>query len=167
MNTLLVTNSRWFFALITAILMIAVTPLSSQSAETKQDPEAEAKTVSPVAPTKKKGVYVGMPAEELQAAIGKPEQIIPVPSKSANDGHSEIWVYRRFLRSYIEVMTVGSRPIMGRRQNGDGSWSDVVLSTEPVDKNRRTDVYQVARFLITDGKYVANAKFEEKEQTFQ
>jgi len=154
MNTLLVTNSRWFFALITAILMIAVTPLSSQSAETKQDPEAEAKTVSPVAPTKKKGVYVGMPAEELQAAIGKPEQIIPVPSKSANDGH-------------IEVMTVGSRPIMGRRQNGDGSWSDVVLSTEPVDKNRRTDVYQVARFLITDGKYVANAKFEEKEQTFQ
>lgn len=167
MNYLRVTNFRYFFALITALLMIAGTPLSSQPAETTQNPQVETKPASPLAPTKKKGVYVGMPADELQAAIGKPERIIPVPAKSENDGHSEIWIYRRFLRSYIEIVTIGSRPIMGRRRNADGSWSDVVLSTEPVDKNRRTDVYQVARFLITDGKYVANAKFEEKEQTFQ
>jgi len=127
MNNFFVTHSRCFFPVIAAILMIAVTPLSSQPAESRPGPETETKTASPVAPTKKKGVYVGMPAEELQVAIGKPEKIIPVPAKSENDGHSEVWIYRRFLRSYIEVVTIGSRPIMGRRQNADGSWSVVVL----------------------------------------
>src|ERR1035437_7670104 len=105
MNNLRVTHSRHFFALITALFMIADIPLSSQPAESRPGPETETKEASPVAPIKGKGVYVGMPAEELQVAIGKPERIIPVPAKSENDGHSEVWIYRRFLRSYIAVLT--------------------------------------------------------------
>jgi hypothetical protein len=92
-----------------------------------------------------------MPAEALQALIGKPEKIVPVPAQSSENGHGEIWVYKRLIKSSTEVVTIGPRPVMGRRQTGNGTWSDVVLSTEPVTKNRLTQSYQVTHFLIVDG----------------
>lgn len=167
MNIRSILSFRSFLQLITAILMVVGIPLFGEPTETKQGPSAVAKTPSRDTQPAKKRIYVGMPAAELQALIGKPEKIIQVPHKSDKDGQTEIWVYRKFIKSFTEPVTIGSRPVMGKRQNADGTSSDVVLSNEPVTKFRLTEVYQVARFLITDGKYVATTQFEENQETFQ
>lgn len=167
MDILRILSFRCFSQQITAILMIAGAPLFGETAETKQGPAADEKPSSLTTQPTKKHIYVGMPAEELQALIGKPQKIVSVPSKSDKEGHAEIWVYRRLSKSYTEVVTVGYKPVMGRRQNGNGSWADVVLSNEPETKFRVTEIYQVASFLIANGKYVATTQSEEKQQSFQ
>ena len=167
MNILRLPSPRCLLAPVTALLVIAVAPLPGEPAEAKPAPAAEGPAATPVAQSAKKGVYVGMPAAELQALIGKPEKIIPVPSTTAEAGHGEIWVYRRLIKSSTEVVTIGTKPVMGRRQTGNGTWSDVVLTTEPVTKNRLTQTYQVANFLIVNGQFVGNKQSEETQQSFQ
>ena len=168
MNILRLPSPRCLLAQIAALLVIAGAPLAGEPADAKPAPAAEGPTATPAAaqPAKKR-IYVGMPAAELQALIGKPEKIVPVPTNSTENGHGEIWVYRRLIKSSTEVVTIGTKPIMGRRQTGNGTWSDVVLSTEPVTKNRLTQTYQVANFLIVNGQFVANTQSEEAEQSFQ
>ena len=167
MNILRLPSPRYLLAPITALLVIAGAPLPGEPAEAKPAPAAEGQAATPAAQPAKKGVYVGMPAAELQALIGKPEKIIPVPSNSTESGHGEIWVYRRLIKSSTEVVTIGTRPVTGRRQTGNGTWSDVVLTTEPVTKNRLTQTYQVANFLIVNGQFVGNKQSEETQQSFQ
>ncbi|HTZ20824.1 MAG TPA: hypothetical protein VMC06_08075 [Opitutaceae bacterium] len=168
MNILRIPGLRYFLAPITALLVIAGASLHGETAEAKPAPAAEGQAATPGAKPAKKGIYVGMPAAELQALIGKPEKIVPVPNNNGTEnGHGEVWVYRRLIKSSTEVVTIGSKPVMGRRQTGNGTWSDVVLSTEPVTKNRLTQVYQVASFLIVNGQFVTNKQSEETEQSFQ
>lgn len=167
MNLLRIPSFRGFLPQIAAILTIVGAPLFGEPTDAKQTTAAEGKPTSTAAQPNKKRVYVGMPAAELQALIGKPEKIIPVPRKSDKDEQAEIWVYRRLIKSYTENVTIGSKPITSRRPNGDGTSSDVVLLNEPVTQYRLTEVFQVARFLIANGQYVATTQYEEQQQTFQ
>jgi hypothetical protein len=167
MNVLRIPGSRCLLAPVTAFLLIAGVPLFGETAEAKPVPATEGQTTAPAARPAKKGLYVGMPAAELQALIGKPEKIVPVPASSAENGHGEIWVYRRLIKSSTEIVTIGTRPVMGKRQNGNGVWVDVVLSNEPVTKNRITQTYQVASFLVVNGQFVTSTKTEESQQSFQ
>ena len=167
MNILCIPSSRCLLAQITALLMIVGAPLLGEPADAKPAPAAEGQAATPAAQPAKKRIYVGMPAAELQTLIGKPEKIVPVPAKSDENGHGEIWVYRRLIKTSTEVVTIGTKPVMGRRQSGNGTWSDVVLSTEPVTKNRLTQTYQVASFLIVNGQFVTNTQTEENQQSFE
>lgn len=108
-----------------------------------------------------------MPAAELRALIGKPDKVVPVPTKSGQTDQVEIWIYRRLINSSTEIVTVGNKPIMGRRLNGDGTSTEYVMTTEPVNKNRVTETYKVASFLIANGQYITTTQTEEKQQYFQ
>jgi hypothetical protein len=167
MNILRIPGSRCLLAQVTALLLIAGAPLLGEPADAKPAPAAVGPAATPAAQPAKKGLYVGMPAAELEALFGKPEKIIPVPAPATESGHGEIWVYRRLIKSSTEVVTIGTKPVMGRRQTGNGTWADVVLTTEPVTKNRLTQTYQLANFLIVNGQYVMCTKTEESQQSFQ
>ncbi len=164
MNTLRIPSFRRLWPLITAILVIAGVPLFGEPADATPAPATGGKTTA-AAPAKNR-VYVGMPAEELQALIGKPERIVPVPSKSGKDGHVEIWVYRRLIKTSTEIVQIGTKPIMLKKLNSNGTVTDVIVSYEPVNPNRVTEVYQVANFLIANGQFVTTTQSEEKVQTF-
>ncbi len=167
MNILRTPNSRRFLAWVVAFLMIAGARLFAQALDTKPAPAAEGQPATPAAHPVKKGVYVGMPAAELMALIGKPDSIVQVPTKSGKGGHAEIWIYRRLINSSTEMITTGSKATTIRRPNPNGTSSDVVVSTEPVTRNRITDTYRVASFLIVNSQFVTTTQTEEKKQYFQ
>lgn len=158
---------RCILAPIMMLAMAVGTSLASGSADSKPVPAASKKEAAAPKKPARNPVYVGMPAKELEALIGKPQKIIPVKTPVAKGNHSEVWIYKRLKSSSSESVTIGSKPIMGRRQSGDGTWTDVVLTTEPVEKMRVTDIYEVASFLIVNGRFIATTHTEEKDQHFQ
>ena len=157
---------RLIVAPIALLATIAGTSLASESADAKPIPAAAKKEITTPKPPKRQ-VYVGMPAKELEALIGKPQKIIPVKTPVAKGNHVEVWIYKRLKSSSSESVTIGTKSINGRRQLSDGTWTDVVLATEPVEKMRVTDTYQVASFLIVNGRFITTTLTEEKEQHFQ
>lgn len=107
-------------------------------------------------------VYEGMPAAELRALIGKPEKIVPVASKK---GHAEVWIYRQLKHTTVDMVQVGTKPVIIRQKNGN-DYVDVVVSEDPILKNRRTEVFAVASFLIVDGHYITCTQTEQKAESF-
>lgn len=147
---------------IAVAIQCAAAPSPAKATPGAKDGASHAATKS-----KQPRVYVGMPAKELEALIGKPQKIVPVTTPVKKGTHAEVWIYKRLKQSTTESVTIGSKPIMGRRPTGDGSWTDTVLTTEPIDKTRVTNTYQIASFLIVNGRFVATTLTEERDQHFQ
>lgn len=151
---------------LTAATLIATPALfGASSEEPAQQPASDSPQAAPVKTTAKKKVYEGMPASELQTMIGKPEKIIPVAIPPGKTGHAEVWIYKRHKSTSTDTVTIGTRPITIKQKRGE-SYVDVVISNEPVTKNRITETFDVAAFLIVNGQYITTTRTEEKQQSF-
>lgn len=146
---------KFTVATVACALPLGATSFAAEgTAHTKETPQAAAP---------KKGVYEGMPAADLQALIGKPEKIVPVSTKT---GHAEVWIYKRLKRTNTDVITIGTKPVIARQQRGD-DWVDVVVGHEDITKNKLTEVFEVASFLIVNDQYITCTNTEEKVESFQ
>lgn len=149
---------------LAAIILTAVPSLIGETVPTPP-PATEGQQATPVPATAKKKVYEGMPASELKALIGKPEKIIQVATPPGKTGHAEIWIYKRRKSTSTDTVTIGTRPITIKQKRGD-SYVDVVISNEPVIKNRLTETFDVAAFLIVNEQYITTTRTEEKQESF-
>jgi hypothetical protein len=137
--------------------------LGAQVHAANADPAATAAPQVQPTPGPQQQFHEGMPAEELQRLIGKPEKVLPVATKK---GHAEVWIYKKYKRTSMDTVKVGTKPITIREKRGD-NYVDVVVSYEDVLKNRRTEVFAVASFLIVNGQYITCTQTEEKTESFE
>lgn len=148
---------------LAVVLLFVGIPLFGDSSAPA--PSAEEAKPSRAPKPAQKGVYEGMMASELQALIGKPDKVVPVDTPEGKKNHAEVWIYKRLKSTSTDTVTVGTKPVTTRVKQGD-NYVDVVVSNEPVIKNRVTEIYQVASFLIIQGRFIKSTQTEEKRQYF-
>lgn len=149
-------TSRIFF-LVCSFVGLAMMSGLRAAEDTKRSVPAERPSKSSGAKT---ALAKGMTAEQVQAIVGKPNEIRPIKNSKAK---AETWVYRRLIEQRTEQTATGVeiRPaFVGLGVQGDGT------VTVPATRLERITTYQITWVLMIDGRMEMAKQTREVARSF-